>query len=108
MEIKKEVLCVECYKALSNPVCFDCMKEELVEWLREENLDFEERKKIFHMINVFFDNYSYLNYSVDCIICGRKRPTLCNNCFRRFTALLLQKIKVNREDLRKFMTIFTY
>lgn len=104
MTIKEKELCVECYQPLIEPVCFDCLKKEMLSWLRDESFVWRVHRKIIDIFDSVFNSYN-LDNRVICVICNEKKPAICKCCFVR-NAFFKIKEMLNRKSLENFSLIF--
>ena len=79
MEDKKEGVCTKCDEVISNPICLNCLKEEINQWLTEKDLLLVPLiQKITHKINK--ENQPTEMNSVKCVICGDE-ISVCSVCY---------------------------
>ena len=69
--------CQICGEYISEPICIDCMKEEVIQWLGKNNSMIkivEEITKDLHIYDKQKEN------RVSCIVCGKKM-SICRVCY---------------------------
>ena len=108
IKIKQEELCIECYKAVTNPICIDCLKRELISWLRDFEFNARARQFVLDNLEVNFSNYEELIFDMECIMCGKHNVALCNSCFTKESYRILKSLRVEKEVISSFLGLFTY
>jgi len=69
------MVCTVCSEAITNPICPDCLAEQMISWLNEIKVD----------LDVVYDSaliFKGLETSGKCIKCN-KDMTVCRHCFTR-------------------------
>lgn len=94
MKPSLEIRCPDCGEVITNPICEECLLEEINSWLGYSG------KKLTIDLNIFHDTNNYFNDLIadskehtKCIICGK--PIIhCNFC-----TLTLFKEQIKMQDL---------
>ncbi len=72
-----DTTCVNCRQAITNPVCPDCMEQEVVEWAVTEC-----RSLVSRLRGTIYKNVTEDNADTKCILCGN-RMELCTYCVKK-------------------------
>jgi hypothetical protein len=99
-------LCNQCNQAITNPLCHNCLGEDIESWLSfYPNLKRNLLPKIKKYIKQV--NNSALN-AVNCISCKNKKAALCPYCFTEGVFNILKKNKIDNQVIGDFLTIFNF
>lgn len=72
-----DTTCVNCRQAITNPVCPECMENEIVAWAVSE-----KKGMIPSIRELIYKNVTKDNANTHCIICN-KRMELCTYCIKQ-------------------------
>ncbi len=99
--------CLDCKEAVFNPICPFCLAEHIEIWLSSYPSDI--RKKILPQINEYIKKTNNLaGKSTKCIICNKKRVSICPYCFTEYVLNYLKKLKVSNIILKEFLQFFNF
>lgn len=103
-------ICTECSESICNPICPKCLAREIKKWLENGNYLRNEIKKKFLQIlkKLLSKNLPLEGTSSPCIICKQGNAYMCPYCFTEKIYDLLQKEKVSRNAIKKFLKIFNF
>jgi len=92
-------LCIVCNEGIYNPLCPNCISNEIIAWLSEKNetLAKEFRKKGFVE-------------DIDggrCAVCNENSSYICPYCFTRQVMHWL-KAKAGKKIVREFLEVFNF
>jgi len=84
--------CVLCDEAISNPICMECLTNEMKEWLNEE------RPALINEVSSMPSIYSEMQPVSTCILCKNSIP-VCTHCFtKEIFGIIHQKAPDLEED----------
>lgn len=97
---ESEFACRICDEAITNPICKECLEEEMTSWLSDR----EER--LVPVAKIAKDTFVDTNTSrVNCIIC-KKFMEICPHCY---TSEVLMGLKDHKsENIENFSRSFNY
>jgi ferredoxin len=100
-EVLKMGECVLCRETVTNPVCPECLAEEMAAWLGESRPDLVDglRLKTKGMAQHLFDDNK-------CVLCG-KDLDVCSYCFTEHIFEWLLSLK-EHALLKEYMVYFNY
>lgn len=92
------MVCTICEEAVTNPICSECLAEQMRHWLKQRNMTsevVEDSLKIF----------KGLPEISKCVLCG-SNMTVCRHCFAKE---VYDELKfTNPEMEEEFMRMFNY
>ena len=69
--------CVLCEEVITNPICLDCLKQEIKEWLVDRN------PKLLDTVDAVSMAFrSYTHEGNKCVICGQGM-NICSHCYTK-------------------------
>ena len=85
---KEQAQCIECGEGITNPVCPDCIKQEIISWHPELGKT---------LVTPTFDS------GVNCMFCGRNM-SICAHCYSRdvYQYLITENTVLAEEFLETF------
>ncbi len=98
--------CPSCSEAITNPLCHNCLGNEIMKWLEfYPNV----KKKIAPKLKTFVNQVNNEAVgAVNCVACGNKKAALCPYCFSEGIFKLLLKNKIDKNIVGDFLTIFNF
>lgn len=88
--------CTICDDAVTNPICVECLCEEIEEWLRET------KPKLMREVKKVASFYKEMTPISTCILCG-KQMSVCRHCFTKEVHEIIKEHPELEEDfLRQF------
>lgn len=103
-ETEQQNECVACSETIINPICHNCLAEQLEVWLAYYP---DLKKKLVPKIKDYVKNMN--NSIVDatqCITCQSKKAAMCNYCFVDFILTQLKKVHVHNSIIGEFLRFF--
>lgn len=98
--------CLVCKESIYNPLCQQCLNQQLEVWLTSYP-DLSEKLK--PKIKKFIDlAHNETEESLTCISCKDKKVTICPYCFTEFVLSQLKKLKANKQIIREFLKFFDF
>lgn len=76
-QVFNEKACVICNEAITNPLCVDCLEEEMTSWIAD--FDSDQVKNIEEMKEIF---PKHKTTEVKCILCKRNMD-VCPHCYSK-------------------------
>lgn len=107
--IKEEFAeCLECSRAIYNPVCPQCVADEFVSWL-DNYSKLKNKKKIIQEVNQFLKVHKLFGrHSEKCVTCNKNNVYLCPYCFTTYLLGLLKSNGANKNMLGEFLMLFNF
>lgn len=98
--------CPQCSEPITNPVCHDCLGNQIGEWLKFYP---SVRKKMFPKIKLYVRQVNNeANGAVTCVSCNNQKAALCAYCFTEAVYNLLKKNKVNKMIIMDYLSTFNF
>lgn len=101
-------LCTSCMHIITNPLCPNCFKQEVLAWLSDKRISPMKIKMIKKQFNDFIRNESENLTDIECIICGKPAVTLCTYCFveksKEIVSENIENKKINNQFQKAFNT----
>ena len=99
--------CLECKEAVYNPICPFCLAEQIEVWL--SSYPSEIKNKIVKEIKDYAKKTDEIaGKTTQCVVCKKRRASLCPYCFTNYVLGELKKIKVSRIILKEFLVFFNF
>lgn len=98
--------CLQCNEAIFNPLCHNCLAEQLKVWLSSYP---DLNKRVMPYLEKYLRDLN--NQSGDstlCISCNNSEASICPYCFTEYILHLLQKLQINRMIIGEFLIFFNY
>lgn len=102
LDIEKNFFCLNCGEAIYNPICPECLWNEIIEWTEKIRIDFEFIEIIDNFLHSHKNNKGT---SQTCIICNQDNTYLCPYCFTDFVFEILKEFhndNIAKDFLEKF------
>jgi hypothetical protein len=105
-EFLQEYNCPACSEPITNPVCHDCLGNQIGEWLRfYPNV----RKKMIVKIKDYVRQVNNeANTALNCVSCNSKKAALCPYCFTEAVYHLLKKSKIDKMIIMDYLSTFNF
>jgi hypothetical protein len=102
--IQQAYECVSCLEPITNPLCHDCLGNQISSWL---GLYPNIRKKLTPKLKSYIQevNNNTIN-SVTCVSCNKKKAALCPYCFTEGIFNLLKKSNIDKMVIMDFLSRF--
>lgn len=101
----QEQLCPNCFEAITDPICNDCLSNHFEYWLGEVDKDATKKTKAMEKIKSLLA-VNGLNED-KCIICNKKALNLCPHCFSVKVADTLRNLGFPTEVIENFEYLFS-
>ena len=90
--VLEQNLCVNCYKPITEPVCFNCHKKMLASRFDSMQLSAKIKHRVIHEISKVLPKES-MNEN-NCVICGKDTLSTCSRCILQeaLTAMLKHQV----------------
>src|SRR3989338_1093805 len=95
-------LCLLCEEAITNPICFACIRKGIINWLKENNPDLINS---FDDISKSLEDYTDMGEKTTCILCRRKMQ-ICSHCYTKEIFEWLKKEKPS--FVEEFLDMFNF
>lgn len=103
---EKQYLCDSCSQAVSNPLCPNCLAQEIEAWL---TLYPDLKKRLLPKMRHYLNNIDGDIFdSTICIKCNNNRASVCPYCFTDFVLIQLKKLEANKIVLKEFFEFFNF
>ncbi len=101
--------CIVCQEPIINPICPDCLSEQLKVWLSTySDLSKRVMPKIQEYLNeIHFKEDAFQNLTT-CVSCRNKKAAICPYCFTEFVFNLLKKLDVDKRILLEYLRFFNF
>lgn len=98
--------CLSCSEAITNPLCHNCLGEEVKTWL---GFYPDLKRKFLPLLKKYIQevNNSAMG-AVNCVSCKKKKAALCPYCFTEGVLSLLKKSKTDKNIIGDFLSIFNF
>ncbi len=102
----KHNFCLNCYEAIYNPICPECIFKGFSNWI----LKFPKvEERIIDEIKLFILKCRiFNNISQKCIACNNYNVYICPYCFTEYLYNQLKKAKARKEILSEFLFMFNF
>ena len=91
----KNPVCIECGDSISNPICHECMQEEIIAWLVDtayrKGMNVDKLKAAVAMKAK--ELWGYPETGITCVTCG-EGLLICSYCFIRHVESVFNREKV--------------
>ncbi len=98
--------CIVCLQPITNPICSECYKKEVEEFLKSNGLDKNATGIILNEINKKIP-YEGLNEE-KCILCNENFLSVCSYCFFSVSVRVLRELNFDEDFVEYFSMIFSY
>jgi hypothetical protein len=98
--------CENCIEIITNPVCPDCLTNQIKYWLIDIGMDKFPQEIIMEKIKKEL-SLETLNEE-KCIICKNERISLCSYCIFLKVSRVLKEFNFDKQLTRDFQEIFNY
>jgi len=98
-------LCPNCYEAITNPICDDCLIDHFKYWLGDIQLDGKTKIKVLKSVRKSL-RVETSNMDV-CVACNREAPGLCPYCFSLKASSKLRMLNIPKESIEDFEYLFS-
>jgi hypothetical protein len=98
--------CPKCNEPITNPICHDCLGNEMAKWL---NFYPNIKKKVMPKIKSFVrevNNEACGN--LGCVACNKKKAALCPYCFTEAVYTMLKESKIDKMIIMDFLSTFNF
>lgn len=98
--------CLQCSEPITNPVCHDCLGNQISEWLKFYP---DVRKKMISKLKNYVKevNNSAVG-AVNCVSCNKQKAALCPYCFTEAIYHLLRKSKIDKMIVMDYLSTFNF
>jgi hypothetical protein len=104
--IHQEYECSQCLETITNPVCHECLKKAILQWL---SFYPNVRKRMAPKIKSYSKQVNNLVMnSINCVSCSNKKAALCPYCFTEGVYNLLKKSKIDLNVIGDFLSVFNF
>ena len=98
--------CLVCQEAIYNPLCQNCLAEQVEVWLASYP---DLSAKLKPALKTFIKEVHNEGIEgINCVSCGSKKASVCPYCFTEFVIGQLKKLEVNKQVLREFLLFFDF
>ncbi len=104
---KDTEICMNCYRALTNPICESCYSNQIAVWLN----DYSDVPKAFknHIVSKIIDSINYNGFSqTTCLLCNEENLSICTYCFFFKVERILKDSNLSEHMTKKFQELFNY
>ena len=98
--------CLECNRAIHNPLCPECISREFEQWIEDYPL---LKKKVMPELRKFLKNHE--KFKEDCAICvkcNNKSVYMCMPCFADVLYGFLEENKASKKIKEEFLEMFNF
>jgi hypothetical protein len=98
--------CPQCSEPITNPVCHNCLGNQIGEWLKfYPNV----RRKIFPKIKGYVKEVNNeASSSLNCVSCNHQKAALCPYCFTEAIYNMLKKNGVDKMIIMDYLSTFNF
>jgi hypothetical protein len=98
--------CLLCQEAIYNPICSECIGQQLRVWLSSYP---DLKKKVWPIIKRHLrDIHNTMHNASTCVACNKQRAAVCPYCFTNTILNILRKLEVNKIILSEFLKFFNF
>ena len=105
-ELTQDFDCVQCSEPITNPICHDCLSNEILKWM---NFYPSVKKKMASGVKGYTKEVHNLELGgVNCSACKSKKAALCPYCFTEGIFNMLKKKSIDKMIIMDFLSTFNF
>jgi hypothetical protein len=98
-------ICTECKDVIFNPLCPDCLSEEVEQWLDGNPIG----KKVMPAVAAYIErNEGFKEEAMKCAVCSTNYTDICPYCLTEHVYEVLLRYKANKKMLAEFIDFFNF
>lgn len=98
--------CMQCSQPITNPICHECLGNQISSWL---GLYPNIKKKMMPSLRSYVKEVSNNTVeSINCVVCNKKKATLCPYCFTEGIFNMLKKTNIDKMVIMDFLCTFNF
>jgi hypothetical protein len=97
-------ICTECREVIFNPLCPQCIANEVNHWLDGSPI----RKRVQEEINLYISRNEGYQESMKCAVCRSNYADICPYCLTEHVYELLIRMKAGKKMLGEFLDFFNF